>query len=295
MKTLKRALFKSVKAVIFRPKKINTIFTWIRWTKFVAPLLGKTNKLRGNLMDLVQKSRQRRQRKQVVLRGTSKSTIQAICRMQAKFRVRRASRRRAHPQDQDTFEIFSSNRSRRWKKERSVKIGRKKLKLLLRPNTAFSVGWKAITVSCVFTEILSNLLLAPELSTKVNVVDNLLKILLAPSVAYIVRLVSFFDVFLSFFTGELDKTGQLVPKPFFKRYILPGLGLQLLVNPTLKDISKVVLVFLQWSMRIGPSRMLHIVLALQPLIRGILHLSIDFLFFFVTAWNHGLPKKKKMY
>lgn len=147
-------------------------------------------------------------------------------------------------------------------------------------------------VSCVFLELLNKLLSAPNLPTKVIAVNDLLKILLAPSVAYIVRLVSFLDVFLSFFTGELDsRTGQLVPKPFFSRYFLPGLGLQLLVNPTLKDISKVVMAFFTWSLRVGPSRMLHIVVALKPLIRELIHWSVELLFLFVAAWNR-LPRKR---
>lgn len=49
----------------------------------------------------------------------------------------------------------------------------------------------------------------------------------------------FLDVFITFFTGEFhQESGALIPKPFFQRWILPGLVLQLLVNPYMKAVSE---------------------------------------------------------
>jgi hypothetical protein len=53
-----------------------------------------------------------------------------------------------------------------------------------------------------------------------------------------IGVICFLDVFVTFFTGEFDPdNGILVPKPFFKRWIVPGLALQLLVNPQLGTVS----------------------------------------------------------
>lgn len=51
-----------------------------------------------------------------------------------------------------------------------------------------------------------------------------------------VSLVGFLDIFIWFFTGELDDKGVIVPKPFFSRCILPGTLVQILDHPTLPDI-----------------------------------------------------------
>lgn len=55
----------------------------------------------------------------------------------------------------------------------------------------------------------------------------------------------FLDVFITFFTGEFhQESGVLIPKPFFQRWILPGLVLQLLVNPYMKAVS-------EWTLEVG--------------------------------------------
>eukprot|EP00547_Thalassionema_nitzschioides_P015579 CAMPEP_0194255786 /NCGR_PEP_ID=MMETSP0158-20130606/35311_1 /TAXON_ID=33649 /ORGANISM="Thalassionema nitzschioides, Strain L26-B" /LENGTH=702 /DNA_ID=CAMNT_0038994259 /DNA_START=15 /DNA_END=2120 /DNA_ORIENTATION=- len=55
----------------------------------------------------------------------------------------------------------------------------------------------------------------------------------------IVGIVCFLDVFVTFFTGELDPAnGNLIPKPFLPRWILPGIILQLMVNPQMESVSK---------------------------------------------------------
>ncbi|CAJ1938882.1 unnamed protein product [Cylindrotheca closterium] len=50
-----------------------------------------------------------------------------------------------------------------------------------------------------------------------------------------IDIVCFLDIFVWFFTGELDANGIVVPKPFFYRCILPGTLVQVLDHPTLPD------------------------------------------------------------
>lgn len=57
----------------------------------------------------------------------------------------------------------------------------------------------------------------------------------------LVGIICFLDVFVTFFTGEIEPdTASLTPKPFFPRWILPGLVLQLAVNPQMESTSVVV-------------------------------------------------------
>jgi hypothetical protein len=71
----------------------------------------------------------------------------------------------------------------------------------------------------------------------------------------IVGVVCFLDVFVTFFTGELDPdTGALKPKPFFTRWILPGLLLQLLVNPQMEATSGYVFRLVNETLQVGPVR-----------------------------------------
>ena len=70
-----------------------------------------------------------------------------------------------------------------------------------------------------------------------------------------VSAVCFLDVFVTFFTGELHpENGTLIPKPFFPRWILPGLILQLLVNPNIATVSGHV--WRAWNklLMLGPAR-----------------------------------------
>ena len=59
-----------------------------------------------------------------------------------------------------------------------------------------------------------------------------------------------FDVFISFFTGEFNSSGTLVPIPFIKRWIL-GFAVKLLLNPLSKPAAQAVL---GCVMRAGPTR-----------------------------------------
>jgi hypothetical protein len=71
----------------------------------------------------------------------------------------------------------------------------------------------------------------------------------------IVAIVCYFDVFVTFFTGVFDsETGVLEPKPFFSRWIIPGLTLQLLVNPRMETTAEYVFQILSDAWRVGPIR-----------------------------------------
>jgi hypothetical protein len=55
-------------------------------------------------------------------------------------------------------------------------------------------------------------------------------------------IVCFLDVFVTFFTGEIDlDTGILSPKPFFERWFVPGLVMHLAINPKVESASRVVM------------------------------------------------------
>jgi len=71
----------------------------------------------------------------------------------------------------------------------------------------------------------------------------------------LIGVVMFFDVFVTFFTGELHReNGMLIPKPFVKRWLLPGLVLQLLVNPQMETTSRWVGRLLNGIFHVGPVR-----------------------------------------
>lgn len=71
----------------------------------------------------------------------------------------------------------------------------------------------------------------------------------------LVSLVCFLDVFVTFFTGELDElTGSLVPKPFFVRWILPGLLLQLAINPSVDRVGEAFFGLWGQIIALGPVR-----------------------------------------
>jgi hypothetical protein len=74
----------------------------------------------------------------------------------------------------------------------------------------------------------------------------------------IIGLVCFLDVFVTFFTGELDgQTGELIPKPFFARWVLPGLVLQLLLNPQLGTFAEGLSSLWERILDFGPIRVLR--------------------------------------
>lgn len=71
----------------------------------------------------------------------------------------------------------------------------------------------------------------------------------------IIGTIYFTDVFVTFFTGELcDKTGSLIPKPFVKRWLLPGIMFQFVVNPMMKDVRWALQHILRALHNVGPGR-----------------------------------------
>ena len=73
--------------------------------------------------------------------------------------------------------------------------------------------------------------------------------------AFIVGIIRYLDVGVTFFIGELHPiTGVLMAKSFVKRWIFPGLLLELLANPQMETTSKFVGRFLDGILQIGPLR-----------------------------------------
>jgi len=68
----------------------------------------------------------------------------------------------------------------------------------------------------------------------------------------VMGIIFFLDVFVNFFTGIYDKNGFVIPNLLVPRWIFPGIGFQLLVNPKMKDLSAVVKNGLQSP---GPARL----------------------------------------
>ncbi|KAL7527220.1 hypothetical protein ACHAXR_003979 [Thalassiosira sp. AJA248-18] len=111
----------------------------------------------------------------------------------------------------------------------------------------------------------------------------------------IVNTIFFLDVFITFFTGELTSSGTLTPKPFFKRYILPGIGLQLIVNPAMIEISRLVKHAIVHAMHIGPSLCFHLLLAGIPFAAYCYDLLLDIIFDFVERQNKTLRSDELKY
>ena len=84
-------------------------------------------------------------------------------------------------------------------------------------------------------------------------------------IQHFIDLVGFMDIFIWFFTGELDVNGLVRPKPFFYRCILPGTLSQVLDHPTLPDILPALTArFLDAASTVGWSRMIRWYLAIIP-------------------------------
>jgi hypothetical protein len=83
---------------------------------------------------------------------------------------------------------------------------------------------------------------------------NVVRFILSETLV-IVAVVCYLDVFVTFFTGIFDSdTGILEPKPFFTRWFIPGLTLQLLVNPRMESTAEFVFQLLSSAWRVGPIR-----------------------------------------
>eukprot|EP00804_Cyclotella_cryptica_P004665 CCRYP_018241-RA/>CCRYP_018241-RA protein AED:0.03 eAED:0.03 QI:1086/1/1/1/1/1/4/195/610 len=84
--------------------------------------------------------------------------------------------------------------------------------------------------------------------------------------------VVFLDIFVWFFTGEVDiDTHLVVPKPFITRCIIPGTLVQVLDHPTLPTLlPNMIKAMLQLSKTIGYSRVLRWILATAPAVKVVL-------------------------
>jgi hypothetical protein len=119
--------------------------------------------------------------------------------------------------------------------------------------------------------------------------------IIATAIPLFVNTIFFLDVFITFFTGELSSTttGMIVPKPFFTRYILPGIGLQLIVNPTMVEISRLVKQMIVHAMHIGPCLCSHLFLGCVPFTVWCYDLVLDVLFDFVEKQNRDYRMSKR--
>ena len=81
--------------------------------------------------------------------------------------------------------------------------------------------------------------------------------------------VVFLDIFVWFFTGDIDvDTHAIIPKPFFTRCIIPGTFVQVLDHPTLPDLLPGLLKStMELSSSIGYSRCIRWILALMPALK----------------------------
>ena len=337
-------------------ERVQRVFTFIRWLKFLAPLIGTSNKLRGHCLDYLKKRRlkqrsdaakrkwetivrtlnekqqidravraiqsafrlRREQRLNEMASGAVNSpSDNAILAIQKRFRARAALARfheeKARLEETRKQRIEATLRGKRPVKKRQKKAEPVKRPLLLMPNTAFSVKWKCVTIACAALEI-AQLALAPRLSPKNKKVpvELLVQMALTPGtntttklsaiplmqlytstiawfslrMAELVSWISFLDVFVTFFTGEIDEsTGKLVPKSFFTRWILPGVVLQLVVNPTMKDIASIVQQVLRFAQTVGMMRFIHVAVAILPILNAIVDSALARIQKYVESQN----------
>jgi hypothetical protein len=86
-----------------------------------------------------------------------------------------------------------------------------------------------------------------------NLVDNFIDI------------VSFLDIFIWFYTGDLDSSGVVVPKPFFTRCIVPGTLVQVMDHPTLPELlPSIFSSTMDATSAVGWSRAVRWMLAIGP-------------------------------
>jgi hypothetical protein len=80
-----------------------------------------------------------------------------------------------------------------------------------------------------------------------------------------IDLVCFFDIFVWFFTGELDEHGVIRPKHWFSRCVLPGTLVQVLDHPTVPEKLPQLLSYSWKAVRaVGYSRVIRWGLAIYP-------------------------------
>jgi hypothetical protein len=84
-------------------------------------------------------------------------------------------------------------------------------------------------------------------------------------VGHAIGIVCFLDIFVWFNTGELDIKGNVVPKPFFSRCILPGTLVQVFDHPTLPTVLPMLFLrLLGVAEAVGFARVIRWGLVLEP-------------------------------
>lgn len=82
-----------------------------------------------------------------------------------------------------------------------------------------------------------------------------------------IDIVCFLDIFVWFFTGEIDVDGRVIPKSFFYRCILPGTLVQVLDHPTVPQLLPNLLAyFLSAAAAVGYSRVIRWIVTVIPAI-----------------------------
>jgi hypothetical protein len=177
--------------------------------------------------------------------------------------------------------------------------------LLISPHSRFSVAWRLTVTNCLLVEMfrlsaswrltgtfrlgLSQILGQEEphhAEFKRRLADILPWFAVAPSSRWLsaavflqlthgleslIDIVSFLDIFIWFFTGDLDSNGLVVPKSFFSRCILPGTLVQVLDHPTLPEtLPTLIAQLMTVAALIGWSRSIRWILAIGPAVAMII-------------------------
>ncbi|KAL3769880.1 hypothetical protein ACHAWU_007086 [Discostella pseudostelligera] len=142
---------------------------------------------------------------------------------------------------------------------------------------------KKVAASSIFVPVMIDNSLGDSacLASSWELTAHMLATLLVP----MVNAIFFLDVFITFFTGELTSSGTLVAKPIVERYIFPGIGLQLIVNPTMATITQFVKRTIGHATRVGPSLFFHLLLACFPFASYCCDQMLELVFDFVERQN----------
>ena len=110
---------------------------------------------------------------------------------------------------------------------------------------------------------------------------------------HFVSIICFLDVFVTFFTGEINpNNGVLEPKPFFVRWILPGIILQILVNPAMKDVSSALRMLADFVNSVGPGRFVRWIIIFLPAMLYMGSKIVTLAQLFVRSQNYQLMIRK---
>lgn len=92
------------------------------------------------------------------------------------------------------------------------------------------------------------------------------------AITLVVTVVATLNVPITFFTGMLNAANDVLePTPFFKRWIIPGLLLQLLVNPAMRPVLRFLFRAFEWVNDNSPAVLFRTFLFLTPYSTVLLH------------------------